>query len=621
MTTVYTDASAQNEAAVADLSVIDPNNTSIIPLGAGGVFTGVWTNALRYSQIQVLVFADVPSAANGLLVQFSTDGTNVDHTHAYIVNANVGETIQVHVHAPWFRIVYTNGATPQTQLRLQTILRPLAGHGTIVEVDDFITTYDDAILTKSVLTGQSTLDGAFVNVKTTSDGGLVVNQNTVVDPLSSTTVNLAAGATFSGPWVSDLNYTAVQYIVKASQNLLVYVDQSPDGVNPDISDVFESYTSEGGTGNTIQLVASYYRIRVTNVGLVATTFLRLQVIQVPFLPSLPRSLDLDGNLKVSIYDGITDESGFTAKNTPHGELISVPTFRLTGSSFGHTVLDSNIWSSVTGTGGTNTIVGGELVMSTGTTANNAVSVATVKAGRFVGGTANSLHFLVRLSDSGATANNTRRGGAYNATNGVFFTVVNGLFSLVTRLNSVDTYINNGSFNGDLGVTVALTNQLTDFGILYTVDTIWFFMGGQLLHKASFPTSNWSSVYSLPITFENINTGGSTTNVSMNVRNATIQRYGSHQTEPISFFQQGLTAGVTLKYGAGNMQGIVLSGITNNSVVTFYDNTAASGTVIWTSGALTSNGLPFFIDMKGIQFSTGLTIAITGAALNVLTMYE
>lgn len=455
----------------------------------------------------------------------------------------------------------------------------------------------------------------------TEDGGVIINQKTQVDIASSSTANLAVGAFFNGPAIADLNWTAVQYILKTDQNCFVYVEQSPDGINWDVSDQYDFYATGNGSSNTTQLTASYYRVRVQNVGAATTTFFRLQVIQIPFLNPLPRTLDPDGNLKCSIYEGITDESGFSTVNTPHGELLTAPSYRLIGSTFGYATLDSNFWTANTGTGGSATITNAELIISTGTTVNNSVSVNTVRAARFVGGTSNHVHTLMRFTDSGTSLNNTRRWGAYTATNGAFFTIINGVFGIVTRLNSIDTLISNGSFNGEKGRTIVFDANLHEFDIVYTVDAVYFYIDQEPLHFQKFSTNNWTSAYSLPVTLENINTGGNTTNISMITRHACIHRQGEPLTQPKSFFQQGLTAGVTLKNGAGNIHGMILSGITNNAVVIIYDNTAASGTVIWSSGSLVSNGLPFFVEMKGIPFSNGLTLAITTANCNCLVMYE
>jgi hypothetical protein len=84
---------------------------------------------------------------------------------------------------------------------------------------------------------------------------------------------------------------------------------------------------------------------------------------------------------------------------------------------------------------------------------------------------------------------------------------------------------------------------------------------------------------------------------------------------------GTTAGVTLKVGPGNIHHAIVSQISNNSVVTLYDNTAASGTVIWTSGAMTANANPYTLEFDDIPFSNGLTFAVTGANCSVVWIYE
>jgi len=47
----------------------------------------------------------------------------------------------------------------------------------------------------------------------------------------------------------------------------------------------------------------------------------------------------------------------------------------------------------------------------------------------------------------------------------------------------------------------------------------------------------------------------------------------------------------------------------------------AGMIIWASGTMGANAVPFSIDFKGIPFSTGLTLAITGANANATIIYE
>jgi len=101
----------------------------------------------------------------------------------------------------------------------------------------------------------------------------------------------------------------------------------------------------------------------------------------------------------------------------------------------------------------------------------------------------------------------------------------------------------------------------------------------------------------------------------------IARLGELSSQPTSKFQSGITAGVVLKYGAGNLHGLTISNVTNTSVITLYDNTASSGTIIWSSGSMGAQTQPFDLELHDIPFSNGLTLVISGAASNVLVAYE
>lgn len=600
--------------------VIDTANSSTTPLGISGVFTGAWVNTLGYAQISVLAFADVISAANGLQIEFSSDGTHVDHTHTYQVYPSVGETIQVQTHSVFYRVVYTNGAVAQTAFRLQSILRPMSALGTVLEVDDVPTQFDDALLTKSIIVGQNTQSSAYVNVKVTPDGGLSVNQNTAVDTLNSSTTNLAAGATFTGTGVTDLAYDSIQWNLIADQNCIVYVDQSSDGTHWDIVDSFAFYAALGGNAQTVSLIASWYRVRVQNIGSATTTFFRLQTIAVPFQTALPRSLDSEGYLQVGIKS-IMDQSGFRVRHAPHGEMLTAESFRLVGTTFTQTTIDSNFWTALTGTGGTVSIGGGTVTMSTGTTANNTTSLTSVYNARFVVGRINNFKTYVRLGDTG-TINNVRRGGAYTSTDGAFFEISGTTFSIVTRKGGIDTKVTNGSFNGIYGPTFTIDTNFHVYELMYHPEAVYFFADEKLLHTVHTTTSAWTSNLHLPINYENFNINGSTTNVTMQIAFAIIHGLGKQSTQPIGKF---LTSGTTVvKYGTGNAHGITLSNIANGATVTLYDNTAGSGTILWASGALTvasqSNNFPFDIDFSGIQFNVGLTVVITGT-VSVLIKYE
>lgn len=105
---------------------VDANNSTAVALGGGAAFTGTATDVSRYTTINVAVFTDQISATDGLSLQQSSDNANWDVRDTYtmpITGAGAGKTFRVQVAAKWFRVVYTNGATPQVAFRLQTVLK------------------------------------------------------------------------------------------------------------------------------------------------------------------------------------------------------------------------------------------------------------------------------------------------------------------------------------------------------------------------------------------------------------------------------------------------------------------------------------------------------------------
>lgn len=481
-------------------------------------------------------------------------------------------------------------------------------------------TTDKTLLTKTILTGAATDGTGYVNVQTTTDGGIVINQNTVVDAASSTTTNLAGGATFTGPAVPDLNYTAVQYSIKCDQNCTIYVEQSPDGTNWDISDSF-SFNAPTGSGNTVQLVASYYRIRVTNTSLITSTYLRLQVIKVPFLSSLPRSLDADGHLATHIY-GAQDTRGIEHYNSPNGEFVSVPLYKLCGDSFGGDILDPSMWTASLGTGGTAVTTTGQLELSTGTTANNSTTVVSVTTARFSGLAPNKVRIPLSIPDGG-TANNVRRWGMKAPTgDGVYFEIDGTTLNLVTLNSGVaTTRATNGTFNGQYGLSFPIGTSSHFYEIIWQPRQVVWLADNKIIHTFNAAAAPWSGALHFPIYLENTNSGGSTTNVVLQVRLAAATRFGIPQMEKKGTFVSGTTAATIIKHDIGNFHEISIAAVANNARIILYDNIAASGKVLFDTGAMPANTTPVSLTMGGVHFNFGLTVAITGAAANVLVVWD
>jgi len=87
--------------------------------------------------------------------------------------------------------------------------------------------------------------------------------------------------------------------------------------------------------------------------------------------------------------------------------------------------------------------------------------------------------------------------------------------------------------------------------------------------------------------------------------------------------------VTVKPSTGIIRGLSFNNGNTGGVVTLYDNTTASGTIIGTfqigtpsGGLLSTTGLnsPNVIQLGVIIFSTGLTIVTSGSSNNDITVY-
>ena len=151
------------------------DNTSDTPLGAGASFTGTdWQDTLDYGTLSVNVVADQDSATDGLEIQWSHDGVNPHDYDKFTILANNAKTFTFGPAERYYRLKYTNGATPQGSFHINSQMRRCYVKPSSHRIQDSIVGEDDAELMKSVITG---LDGnnVFQNVKVSSVGNLQVD--------------------------------------------------------------------------------------------------------------------------------------------------------------------------------------------------------------------------------------------------------------------------------------------------------------------------------------------------------------------------------------------------------------------------------------------------------------
>jgi len=309
---------------------------------------------------------------------------------------------------------------------------------------------------------------------------------------------------------------------------------------------------------------------------------------------------------------ITDAEGFLVGNSPFGEMKTITPFRLVGGPLSDP--PNPLFYSITTVGSGAAVQGGGLMsLTTGVTANSSVSVKSSAIARFVGQSANVFGAILQMGDLG-TVNNVRRFGAFDGTNGFYFKLSGTTFSFCTVKAGVETSVSSSSWNVNTNVPT-LTNY-NRFVVAYIQGALWVVINQVLMHVASFPTSTWTATMNFPIFADNTNSGGSTTNVAMNVQTAIIERLGPYLTQP-RFYNITTAGTATLKYGPGVLQRIVI-GNPSGTLITVYDNTAGSGTVIAIINSTGSAG-PISLNFD-CPFDTGLTVVSTGT-WNATVMYE
>lgn len=327
---------------------------------------------------------------------------------------------------------------------------------------------------------------------------------------------------------------------------------------------------------------------------------------------------------------ITDSWGDTIGSTMIDQLMVAESHRLSGGVFNGSTPDSNFYVASITANATATISNSTLDLATTVDSGSSIKSHAQSLARYVGGTMNAFRTIARFGDTGK-ANNTRRFGIINGngygvisnfTDGFFFQLSGTTFSVASRTGSSDNAVDSGSFNGDVASWTVDALYHT-FEILYTNKTIEFYIDKVRIHTFSQTSARICATRHFKPFGENTNTGvGEVCHLYADV--ITISQYGIPASQAKSDFQVGTTAGRILKVGPGNIHLLNISNITNNAVVTVYDGLSTGGRVIWASGAMSNQNVPFNVSLDtagGTPFEAGLFITITGANCNLFTKFE
>jgi hypothetical protein len=459
-----------------------------------------------------------------------------------------------------------------------------------------------------------------LNVTGEITGEVSINQKIVASVANSSITNLTASPTagyiFVGTGESALSNAVIQVSLKTDQNCIVYVSQSSDGINWDLSDRF-SYNKSLPFGIDVKSVALYFRVRVENLSTsTATTFFRLQTLLCPVSEPLPRVLSDLGNLKVGIYE-LEDEFGQKGQFTQMRDLKVEQAYRLVGTSFG-SAIDTAFWTATnSGTGSASGVANSIATLSSGTTVAGYGNIQSVRVGRFIFAHPHlyrSIHRVTNLSVAG----NIRRWGAFTTT-GVT-TPVDGFYFELSATNvltcvcckaGTPTPVASGSFNGNVNEFIMNTNAHA-YEISFFLGSAIFMIDGVLIHTTRPTTAMLSNNFTLPVTNTTINTGSASGNLEMWA--GIILRLGREISAPQYRYTSGTQTAVIAKSGAGTLRKVILGTNTPSGTLILYDALTATNiiaTFTWTNNAISSS------HTLDIDFYTGLTFSVTGGGAQTL----
>lgn len=153
------------------LTGVSTGNSTAALLGISATFTGSWIDVSLFSNATVVVIADQVSATNGLVCEYSSDGTNVDDNDSYTIVASNGQQFSIPLPMKYFRIRYINGGVAQGVFRLQTKIHTAQPKPSSHRLGDTLTTENDSLIVKAGLMAQKA-DTTFGNIRSSTSNDL-----------------------------------------------------------------------------------------------------------------------------------------------------------------------------------------------------------------------------------------------------------------------------------------------------------------------------------------------------------------------------------------------------------------------------------------------------------------
>jgi len=452
-----------------------------------------------------------------------------------------------------------------------------------------------------------------------------ITQNTVIDTANSNSGTLGAGLTWNaaGTGTITLGYQGIQLVVASTENMQITVEQGITSSTFQISDDYLYNVIKGDFGITVKVVSPYVRISIKNLGNLTATY-SLNTTLTPITESIPRSLDQFGYLQTSVNR--ISAGAYQLKSGPMGTLDVDQPYRLCGTAFVGTTIDTTFWTATNGgTGsGVSAATVGIVILTSGTAAAGYANFITVRAARFIFAHPHKFRCIIRLTTA-VIANSTRRWGSYTAAGGPPVVPVDGFWfeqtgagvlTLNCRNNSgTITTVSSGSFNGDVSAYVLDTNAHA-YEIIYFLGSAAYFVDTLLLHTFTPTTTMLSSTFTLPAQFISTSSAISSSAV-MEVWAGMVLRLGRDTAAPIWRNQAGAVTAQVAKSGPGILRVLSYNSGGINGTVTLYDALTATNPIM----TITTNGLIATTWNLDLPFYTGLTYTTSAGGHNITLVFE
>lgn len=380
-----------DQTIIARGGTVSSLNSTSANLAAGATFTGTAEEVFEYSTITVAVFSSHASATNGLSMQQSSDGTNWDLGDIYTIAANTGKTFSFAVGAKYFRLVYTNGGTLTTSLRIQTIYNKNDKKASSIRPQDSRPNDNDMMEVVAYGAAYNSATDSWDRLRTSNDPGiatagatgiLVVANGPGFNIEGTASLGNAAGASISFP-VRGTS-TVVWYFVNGTTFSSIF-EATVDGVNwfthPNIlktssassGDLWVTGTVTGATGDTFRMNSNSFksvRIRTVNTGGATLSVFYVAsmaptVMKVQELRPAPHLIGY--TIVKKTVEFTSAQTGATVWQPASGKMIAVTDFNITtgGLTAGLVTLWCGTAGDTTYTAGTDeTVFRGEFAPGT-----------------------------------------------------------------------------------------------------------------------------------------------------------------------------------------------------------------------------------------------------------------